>query len=252
VLIQKERLASLGQLIGGIAHSLKTPISTASDAAVCLDNLAEEYDQSIDIDTVTREDHHSIAADMKNHIKDLIETIDYMNSIINTVKNYSADLEKPAHEEFFIKDLINSINILMSNELKKNGCKLNIYTNMSGQEVLKGDIRNLIQIVNVLISNAIQSYTSGNGQIDLSIQKIHEEVEIAVKDYGRGIPRGIQDKILNKMVTTKGGKGTGIGLYISNSIIKARFHGSMSFESEEGKGTTFRMTLPIRKEENEA
>ena len=94
ILIQQERMASLGQLIGGIAHSLKTPISTASDAAFCIENLADEYDLSIDNEAVTSRDHHEMAGEIKLHVKDLKETLNYINSIINMVKNHSANLDK--------------------------------------------------------------------------------------------------------------------------------------------------------------
>jgi len=169
VLIQQERMASLGQLIGGIAHSLKTPISTASDAALCLENLANEYDQSIDLDIVTKEDHHSIAGDMKGHIKDLKETLDYINSVINMVKNHSAVLDKPANEKFAVKDLIKGINILMANELRKHSCKLDINTNMDDDDEIYGDMGSLIQVINVLISNSIQAYAAGNGYVKTSV-----------------------------------------------------------------------------------
>lgn len=249
ILIQQERMASLGQLIGGIAHSLKTPISTASDAAFCIEKLADEYNQSIDNEAVTKEDHHAIASEIKLHVEDLKETLNYINSIINMVKNHSADLDKLEEQQFAIKDLIKGINILMTNELRKNNCRLEIHTNMSEDEKITGSMGNLIQVIEVLISNAIEAYASGDGQIDLSILSFADKIEISVQDYGMGIPRNIRDKLLNKMVTTKGNKGTGIGLYISNSIIKAKFNGSLRFVTEEGIGTKFYITLPIRNEE---
>jgi len=250
VLIQNDRLVSLGQLMGGIAHSLKTPISTASDSVICIENLANEYDESIDNEIVTKEDHHNIASEIKGHIADLKDTFDYINSIINSVKNYTTDLNNGNKEKFPVKELMSSVNILMSNELKKNSCRLNINTNMKDDELIDGDIKSLIQIIDVLISNAILAYPQGNGQIDFSILKDENKIQIIVKDYGVGIPKSIQIKLFNKMVTTRGNKGTGIGLYISNSIIKAKFKGSLSFESEEGRGAKFRIVLPVKKEES--
>jgi signal transduction histidine kinase len=118
---------------------------------------------------------------------------------------------------------------------------------MNEDELIYGDIRSLVQIINVLISNSIQSYVNGNGIVDVSIIKDIHNIQIAVKDNGQGIPENIQQKLLNKMVTTKGSKGTGIGLYISNSIIKAKFGGSISFESKDGYGSTFNIILPLKK-----
>ena len=68
-LVEKERLASLGQLIGGISHNLKTPIMSISGAAEGISDLIKEYDASIGDPEVTNEDHHEIANDMKNGLK---------------------------------------------------------------------------------------------------------------------------------------------------------------------------------------
>ena len=68
---------------------------------------------------------------------------------------------------------------------------------------------------------------------------------ITVKDYGPGLPKKVQDKLFKEMVTTKGKNGTGLGLYMSYSNIKAHFNGNITFETEEGKGTIFNIILPL-------
>ena len=66
MLIERERLATLGQMVGGIAHNLKTPIMSIAGAMEGLEDLIREYDESIDDPDVTKEDHHAIAKDMSN------------------------------------------------------------------------------------------------------------------------------------------------------------------------------------------
>ena len=66
-----------------------------------------------------------------------------------------------------------------------------------------------------------------------------------IQDYGSGIPKKVQDKLFNEMITTKGKNGTGLGLFMSYSNIRAHFNGNMTFESEEGKGTKFIITIPL-------
>ena len=66
-----------------------------------------------------------------------------------------------------------------------------------------------------------------------------------IKDYGSGIPDNVKDKLFKEMITTKGKNGTGLGLYMSYSTIRAHFNGNITVESELGKGTTIKIILPI-------
>ena len=100
----------------------------------------------------------------------------------------------------------------------------------------------------ILISNAIQAYNGKPEQnIDLIVEKepSNNHLIISIQDYGSGIPKNVKDKLFKEMITTKGKNGTGLGLYMSYSTIRAHFNGNMTVESEEGKGTTFKIILPL-------
>ena len=86
ILMERERLAGLGQLIGGIAHNLKTPIMSIAGATQGLENLIKEYDESIDDPLVNSQDHHDIARDMEEWIPKIRAHLEYMSDIITTVK----------------------------------------------------------------------------------------------------------------------------------------------------------------------
>ena len=101
-------------------------------------------------------------------------------------------------------------------------------------------------VVNNLITNAIQaSMASTNNTIELSAKASDDNVIISVTDHGCGIPKDVQEKLFKSMITTKGKNGTGLGLFMSYSNIRAHFNGNMTFESEEGKGTKFIITIPM-------
>ena len=106
----------------------------------------------------------------------------------------------------------------------------------------------MVQVVNNMISNAIQAYNGERDKnIELEVSKRINEVIFTVRDYAGGLPKEVQNKLFKEMVTTKGKNGTGLGLYMSYSNIKARFGGDITFEVDEGIGTTFNIILPIKK-----
>ena len=245
-LMESERLASLGQLIGGIAHNLKTPIMSISGAIEGLSDLIKEYDSSIDDPEVNHQDHHEIAGDMNELIVKIRDYIEYMSDIITAVKGQAVNLSESDTIYFTVDELVKRVDILMKHELKNAIVYLNIGVKTDENLALKGDINSLVQVINNMISNSIQAYNGKPEQkIDLIVETKNNNLIIAVKDYASGLPKKVQDKLFKEMITTKGKNGTGLGLYMSYSTIKAHFNGDIQFETEEGKGTTFYIVLPL-------
>ena len=246
LLVEKERLASLGQLVGGIAHNLKTPIMSIAGAAEGLTDLVKEYDSSIDDPEVTHQDHHEIAHDMDVWIEKIKTHASYMSDVITAVKGQAVNLNEDEQDTFTIDELMKRVNILMKHELKNALIDLNINTNSNNLITLHGNVNGLVQVINNLISNAIQAYNGvPNKSIDLTVTKKDSEIIISVQDYGCGIPKEVQDKLFKEMITTKGKNGTGLGLFMSYSTIRGHFDGNITFESKEGVGTRFDIILPL-------
>lgn len=248
MLMEKERLASLGQLIGGISHNLKTPIMSISGAAEGLTDLINEYDASIGDSEVTAEDHHAIANDMKEWIEKIHSYTAYMSDIITAVKGQAVNLSENENDEFSIKELLNRVNILMKHEIKNASLTLNTKIEVPSTVTLHGDINSLVQVINNLITNAIQSYNGQkNNTIELSAKGENNNIIISVADHGCGMAPEIQEKLFKTMITTKGKNGTGLGMFMSYSTIKGQFNGDITFTSEVGKGTTFNIIVPLPK-----
>ena len=247
ILIERERLASLGQMVGGIAHNLKTPIMSIAGAADGLEDLIKEYDKSIDDPEVTKEDHHEIANDMSKWISKIRTYDSYMSDVITAVKGQAVNMNDDKPVVFTIKDLINRVNILMKHELKNALITLNIDYRINPAISLVGNINSLVQVINNLISNAIQAYNGRQNQsIELVIDQKDSNIVISVTDHGCGISKEVQSKLFTQMITTKGHSGTGLGLFMSYSTIKGHFKGDITFESQVGKGTTFNIILPSK------
>ena len=245
ILIERERLASLGQLIGGIAHNLKSPIMSISGATEGLIDLIKEYEESIVDKDVTIDDHLAIASDMKDWISKIKSYLEYMSDIITAVKGQAVALSENTIDSFTVEELTKRVDILMKHELKKALITLNLDLKVPTSLMIHGNINGLVQVINNMISNAIQAYKGKEGQtIDLIITQEKNDVIVSVRDYAGGLPKEVQEKLFKEMITTKGKDGTGIGLFMSYSNIRAHFNGDITYSTEEGKGTIFNIILP--------
>lgn len=244
MLIESEHLASLGELIGGIAHNLKTPIMSISGGLEGLTDLIDEYDESIEDDSITAEDHHEIAGDMRVWIGKMKEYAAYMSDIISAVKGQAVQLTASTTDMFSLKELVKRVEILMNHELKKYGCRLEVQCDIDMEIELPGEINSLVQVLNNLVINGIQAYAGKEGVIEFKISKYEQMIQFEIKDYGSGMPEDIKNKLFKEMITTKAKNGTGLGLYMSYSTITGRFGGKMWFESVLGMGTSFYIMIP--------
>ena len=245
MLIEKERLASLGQMIGGIAHNLKTPIFSISGGLEGLNDLIQEFDSSIEDSTVTDQDMHDIAKDMNEWIEKLKAHISYMSDVITAVKGQAVTLSESEEIEFNIEELFKRIDILMKHEVKNALINLNLENTVDNNTFIKGNINSLVQVINNIISNAIEAYNGKPEQnVDVFAKVEDNTIIITIQDYGPGIPKAVKEKLFSEMITTKGKNGTGLGLFMSYSTIKANFQGDIKVESEENQGTKFTIILP--------
>lgn len=204
-LMEKERLASLGQLIGGIAHNLKTPIMSISGAAEGLNDLVKEYDTSIGDSEVNEQDHHEIAKDMSTWIAKIKTHTEYMSDVITAVKGQAVTLSNEEEITFTVGELLKRVNILMKHELKNAIVYLNVKMLTDESAVIHGDVNSLVQVINNMISNSIQAYNGKPEQnIDLLVEKENNNLVISIRDYGSGIPKHVKDKLFKEMITTKG------------------------------------------------
>ena len=248
MLIEKERLASLGQMIGGIAHNLKTPIMSISGAAEGLSDLIKEYESSVGDPEVTIEDHHEIAKDMKEWIEKIKTHLSYMSDVITAIKGQAVAFSEQTANGFTIKDLINYVDILMKHELKNALINLKTQADIDISTTVKGNINSLVQVINNIISNSIQAYQEqgkSNEDINFRIYKDGKNIIFKISDFAGGLPDNVQEKLFKEMVTTKGKNGTGLGLFMSYSNIKAHFNGMIRYETEKGKGTSFFIEIPL-------
>jgi len=229
-LMRADRLASLGQLSGGIAHEIRNPLASIN---LFTDILFDE-------DKYDRTDQEN---ELFVEIKDNINRVD---KIIKRVLNFA----KPpvaASDDIDLNELTQEIIKFWSSKLRKLDIGLNLELK-DDLPTVQGDVISLQQVINNVVLNAIEAMGEGGDirlttlQAPSSMREDQDAVYLKVRDTGPGIPKHQQEDIFNPFFTTKP-TGTGLGLSISHQIIK-RHGGSFSLESIPETGTTFIIELP--------
>jgi len=125
--------------------------------------------------------------------------------------------------------------------------KVGINLELTPVEPFMGYREPLMQVLLNLVTNAVEASPAGE-EVTLRVEKMGENLLLTVRDKGDGIPREVMEHLFEPFVTAKGGGGVGLGLYLSHKLVES-MGGTIGVESQEGKGTVFRVMLPMDKEE---
>ncbi len=244
-MMERERLASLGQMMGGMAHNLKTPIMSISGSTTAVENLVEECVVSMGDPDVTREDYNEIYYEINEWLQRVRVACTYMSDIISAVKGQATNMNVSNDTDFSTEEMLKRVALLLRHELQNNGCSITIDKRIDGDVLLHGDINNLVQVVNNLVSNSVDALEpKGGGVITIGIDADEKELNLTVMDHGTGVPPEVKQRLFKQMITSKGTMGTGLGIYISNVVIRGKFGGEMWFKDNEGGGSIFGISIP--------
>lgn len=242
-LMEQERLAFLGQMMGGISHNLKTPIMSISGSASSINLLVDEAEKSLGDPEVTEADYREIIAETKEWTSRIQEACAYMSDIITAVKGQAANLSTTDAADFSMDDVMKRCILLLRHELVGNKCTVEV-KNTAPEALLHGDINSMVQVINNLIGNSIDAMKPHGGVINVEIFTDANGMTILVRDHGPGVSDDVKKTLFKQMVTSKGALGTGLGIYMSNSFIKAQFGGKMWCEDNPGGGAVFGILIP--------
>ncbi len=186
---------------------------------------------------------------LTRNIKNIQISTDKAAQIVIALKNYARVDQSKDRQRINLKENIENVLTIHHSSLKYGITLIKKYE-YEGEIMAWG--QELGQVWTNLLQNAMQAM-GGKGEINITIQKIEEQVKVAISDNGPGIPKDIQQKVFDVFFTTKlAGEGTGLGLDIVRKIVE-KHEGKIYFDSQEGVGTTFFVELPISpSKENES
>lgn len=260
MLLNSEKMASLGVISAGIAHEINNPIAfvlanlrqihnhSTSLRAIVVDlkrrvpqDKLEKMLESLEESPITLRDLDIIIDDIPELMEETFDGIDRVQKIITDLKCFSNDRPTNISDVNIIRCLDISLN-LARHETKHN---IRVVRRHEGPiPSLKGSETQLAQVFLNLIVNAAQAMKKG-GEIAIHSICDKERCIVRISDTGPGISAAIINNIFEPFFTTKGvGEGSGLGLSISQDIVR-RHKGDISVTSRPGAGTTFTISLPL-------
>jgi len=263
-LLQSEKLASIGQLAAGVAHEINNPVGFISAnlntlktwVRSLLDVIAAHEAALPQLEPAQRDALAAMgrAADLdyvRDEIATLIdESIDGALRVRRIVQDLR-DFSRPGSGEWCVADIhagLESTLNVVHNELKYKADIVREYGDLPPVECLPSQLNQVFMNLLVNAAHAIPE----RGVITIRTSSDDEHVSIAISDTGTGMTPDIVRRIFDPFFTTKPvGQGTGLGLSVSHGIVE-RHRGTIDVTSEPGRGTTFRIRLPIRRAETSA
>ncbi|MFH1996480.1 MAG: ATP-binding protein [Candidatus Omnitrophota bacterium] len=218
-----KKFTSLGKFAGGLVHEINNPLDgVIRFVNLSLNNMSE--------DDINRE-----------YLLDAKKGLNRIATFVRSLLNFTWSLSSRG-SDMSIRQSIDESLLHLSDKLKDN----NVSVETSVPENLPRIPDYGLKIVfNNLIKNAIEAMRENGGKLSVFVFSGNDFIEVLVSDTGKGVPGDIKNKIFDPFFTTKGmGEGSGLGLAISYEIVE-RYRGSITVESEEGRGSIFRIRLPL-------
>ncbi|HTE06002.1 MAG TPA: ATP-binding protein, partial [Planctomycetota bacterium] len=267
---QAQKLESVGTLAAGIAHEINTPMQFVSDnlrfvsqsvtpltsvlqlipeVVDCSRNGAVPADLAARLELATAGvDVAFLADELPAALSEMQEGVDRVTTIVRAMKDFS----HPGNQGRQSADLNKAITTTLSvarNEYKYHADVETDFGELPFADCYVADLNQVFLNLLVNAAHAIKDVVGdggGRGMIRIRTRVDGDSIEIRISDTGAGIPEAVRGKIFDQFFTTKAvGKGTGLGLAIARAVVIDKHGGSIRFESEVGKGTTFIVRIPV-------
>jgi signal transduction histidine kinase len=245
-LIQAEKLASLGQLVAGVAHEINTPLGIALTTATLLGDEAKRFREEAGSGKLQRSVLERFTERMREGTQLLYGNLTRAADLVHSFKQVAADQASGERRQFKMDEWLQDLLTSLSPVLRKTkhtieiecppGIEVDTYPGALGQVITN--------LITNAIAHAYDEDQAGRFSIRVSEPRI-DTVRIVFSDDGRGIPQEHTAKVFDPFFTTGRSSGsTGLGLHIVYNLVTSRLQGRINLYSRVGKGTRFTIDVP--------
>jgi signal transduction histidine kinase len=250
-LVQQEKLASLGQLVAGVAHEVNTPLGVALAASTQIADEVGRLDGVIASGQLRRTSLTDFMATLHELAELLARNCARASTLIQSFKAVAADRGSDERRRFDLRAYVEDVTKSVEPTLNRSHVKLVIAKGIEGAAPLTIDSypgvlsQVIINLVTNALTHAFEPEQAGVITIRIALRDA-AHAELTVRDDGKGIPPDVLPKIFDPFFTTRrGAGGTGLGLHIVHNLVTGPLGGSISVETAPASGTAFIVVIPL-------
>ncbi|MCV6636335.1 sensor histidine kinase [Candidatus Albibeggiatoa sp. nov. NOAA] len=246
-LLQSEKMASLGRLVAGFAHEINTPIGVAVGAASTLNEVARQVNALLQYDEVDEHELLSLLESVDEAADLTLSNLRRAVRLVSSFKRTAVDQSSETARLFDVYETVEDVNNSLYNKFKNTSIQITV--DCPSPLTLYGFPGALDQILtNLMMNSYVHGFDDGKreGQIRIKTKLNGEKLHIEYTDTGKGMTQEALNNIFEPFFTTRRGKGgTGLGMYICYNLITSQLSGTVTCQSELGKGTVFTIEYPV-------
>ncbi|MGJ8693800.1 MAG: sensor histidine kinase [Thalassotalea sp.] len=245
-LVENEKMASLGDMVAGIAHEVNTPVGLGVTASSLLADRLQEIQQAYDDKTLKGSQLKRFLHDSESNINIVIRNLNRAADLISSFKQVAVDQSNEETRYFNVKQFVNEVCLTLGPQLKETNYNITIDCDDALFANVKAGPLNQI-FINLIMNSKIHGFNNApEGDITITIMALSNQLNIIYQDNGVGIDNSVKSRVFEPFVTTKrGAGGSGLGLHLVYNLVTQALGGSIQLESTPGEGVTFEINIPI-------
>ncbi|MGE5372763.1 MAG: ATP-binding protein [Solirubrobacterales bacterium] len=245
-LIRSEKMASLGQLMAGIAHEINTPVGISVTAITNMDNLTNTFEDAFENGSARRQDLADFLNNLRTGMAIAAANLIRAAEMIRSFKEVSADRTSEQRREFNVLKYINEILLSLQPKLKKTPHKIVVVCRPDlSIDSYPGAYAHILS--NMVMNSLLHAFPDNQpGTIRIEATVEGNDFHLTFSDDGCGMDKTVAAQIFDPFFTTKRSNGgTGLGMHIVNTTVTLQLHGKIDLITAPGAGTRFEITVPL-------
>jgi len=245
-LIESEKMASLGELVAGVAHEINTPVGLSLTGVSHFQFMLEQLEERYKKKDLEEHQFEKFISDAKEIAKSIHHSLDRAAGLVKSFKQVAVDQSHEVIRWFNVHDYVDEVMLSLVNKVKHTPIEVEVECDASIE--INNYPGSLSQIITNFISNSlIHAYSKDQkGTIKLLFEKQDDQLCFIYSDDGKGQEKDIQAKMFNPFFTTNREQGgSGLGLNIVYNLVTQKMKGSINIDSKPDFGTTFTIIIPI-------